>query len=112
MPEGDVLEAGLGVAAQHPGQARDPLGEDRVALVRHRRGALLAGTERLLDLAHLGALEVADLGREALEARAGEGDRRKHGRVAVAGTTWVETSSARRPRDSMTRASTAGGTDA
>ncbi|HET7485735.1 MAG TPA: lyase family protein [Solirubrobacterales bacterium] len=39
--------------------------------MRHRRGALLAGGERLLDLAHLGPLQVADLGGEALEAGAG-----------------------------------------
>ena len=42
-------------------EAADPLGDDRVALVRHRRRALLALAERLLDLAHLGAREVADL---------------------------------------------------
>ena len=48
---------------------------DRVALVRHRARALLAGAERLLDLAHLGALQVADLLREALQPGAGERDR-------------------------------------
>ena len=40
--------------------------------------------ERLLDLAHLGALQVADLGREALEAAAGDRDPRGQHRVAVA----------------------------
>ena len=85
VPEGDVLEPGLRVAAQHAGEAGDPLGEDRVALVGHRRGALLAGAERLLDLADLGPLQVADLGREALEAGAGERDPRgQQLRVAVA----------------------------
>ena len=84
MPEGDVLDAGLRVAAQHPRQAGDPLGADRVALVRHRRGALLARAERLLDLAHLGALQVADLGREALQAGAGDRDLRGQLGVAVA----------------------------
>ena len=34
--------AGHGVAAQHPGQAADALAQLRVALVRHRRRALLA----------------------------------------------------------------------
>ena len=58
---------------------------DRVALVRHRRRALLlARAERLLHLADLGALQVADLGREALEAGAGERDRLQHLGVAVA----------------------------
>ena len=41
----------------------------RVALVRHRaRALLLALAERLLGLAHLGALQVADLERERLDA--------------------------------------------
>ena len=56
-------------AAHDAREAADPLGDDRVALVRHRRRALLALAERLLDLAHLGAREVADLERELLERR-------------------------------------------
>ena len=82
------------VAAQHAREAGDLLGLDRVALVRHRRGALLPGAERLLHLAHLGALQVADLGREPLQARR----RRARSRSAArrggrAATTCVETSS-------------------
>ena len=84
VPERLVLERGLGVAAQQAGQAGDPLGQDRVALVGHRAGALLAGLERLLELADLGVLEVADLGRDALQRAAQDGDRREQGRVAVA----------------------------
>ena len=84
VPQRDVLERRLRVAAQHPREAGDALGGDRVALVRHRARALLAGAERLLDLAHLGALEVADLGREALEPGAGERDRLQQLGVAVA----------------------------
>ena len=84
VPQRDVLEPGLGVAAQHARQPGDALGRDRVALVRHRAGALLAGAERLLDLAHLGALQVADLGREALQPGAGERDRLQQLGVAVA----------------------------
>ena len=72
------------VAAEQAGEAGDPLGQDRVALVGHRRRALLAGLERLLDLADLGVLEVADLGREALERAADDRDRREERRVAVA----------------------------
>ena len=72
--------AALGVAAQHAREARDLLALDRVALVGHRRGALLPGAERLLGLAHLGALEVADLGREPLESGAGERDRARAAR--------------------------------
>ena len=84
VPQRHVLQPGLGVAAQHPRQAADALGGDRVALVRHRARALLARLERLLDLAHLGALEVADLLREALEPGAGERDRAQQLGVAVA----------------------------
>ena len=47
--------------------------------------------ERLLDLAHLGALQVADLGREALQAGAGQRDRADSSSAwRSRGTTWVE----------------------
>ncbi len=52
--------------------------------MRHRRGALHALRERLLDLAHLGAREVADLGREAVERGRDERERREQLGVAVA----------------------------
>ena len=71
-------------AAHQPGEARDLLAAHRVALVRHRRGALLPRAEGLLDLAHLGLLQRADLGRELLEARRDERERRHHLGVAVA----------------------------
>ena len=45
-----------------------PLGGDRVALVRHGRGALLARLEALLDLPHLGALQVAQLDGDQLDS--------------------------------------------
>src|SRR5579875_1890007 len=48
VPQRDVLERRLRVAAQYAREARDLLALDRVALVRHRRGALLARAERLL----------------------------------------------------------------
>src|SRR2546423_584646 len=47
MPEGDILERGLGVAAQDPGQPGHLLGLDRDALVPHRARTLLAGADRL-----------------------------------------------------------------
>ena len=62
----------------------DPLGDDRVALVRHRRRALLPAPERLLDLAHLGAGEVADLEREPLERGGDERERAEQLGVPVA----------------------------
>ena len=78
--------AGLQVAAQHPGQPAQLLGLHRVALVGHRARALLRpGAERLLDLAHLGALQVADLGGERLDGRADRRARVEQLGVAVAG---------------------------
>ena len=86
VPQRDVLGRGLGVAAQHAREPGDALGRDRVALVRHRaRALLLPGAERLARLEHLGALEVADLRRQALEAGARERDRLQQLGVPVAG---------------------------
>ena len=84
VPQRLVLEAGLGVAAQQAGEPGDPLGQDRVALVGHRRAALLALAERLHDLGDLGVLEVADLGREPLERAAEDRDGREERGVPVA----------------------------
>ena len=75
VPQRDVLERRHGVGAQQPRQADDLLAADRVALVRHRRRALLALAERLLDLADLGLLQAANLERELLERRGGDGQR-------------------------------------
>ena len=83
--QGDVLQPGEQVRAQHPGQARDRLGRDRVPLVRHRRRALLARLEPLLHLAHLGALEVAELDRHQLARGADRGTGVQQLGVAVAG---------------------------
>ena len=82
VPERHVLEPddrGRADDAREPG---DPLGDLRVALVRHRRRALHAGGERLLDLAHLGAREMTDLGREPVERRRADGERRRAARRA------------------------------
>ena len=56
-----------GVAPDEPREPADPLGDDRIALVRHRGRSLLAAPEGLLDLAHLGAGEMPDLERETIE---------------------------------------------
>ena len=71
VPERLVLEPGPGVAADQPGEPRDPLREDRVPLVGHRRAPLLARPERLHQLGDLGVLQVADLGRDPLERARG-----------------------------------------
>ena len=70
--------------ADDAGQPADPLRHDRVPLVRHRRRAFLPAAERLLDLAHLGAGEVADLEREPLERRGEKRERIEHLGVSVA----------------------------
>ena len=84
VPERDVLEADDRRRAHDAREAADPLGDLRVALVRHRRRALHPGGERLLDLAHLGAREVPDLRREAVERRRDERERREQLGVPVA----------------------------
>ena len=72
------------VGAEQARQPGDPLGKDRVALVRHGAAALLAGAERLERLANLGALEVPDLDRDALERAAQDRERREQLGVPVA----------------------------
>ncbi len=52
--------AGIGVGAHHAGQAGDVFRQHRIALVRHRRRALLALREELLCFQHFGALQMAD----------------------------------------------------
>ena len=84
VPERDVLETDVCVPAHEPREAADALGDDRIALVRHRRGALLPLRERLLDLPHLGAREVPDLQGEAIERRREDRERREQLGVPVA----------------------------
>ena len=65
-------------------QADDLLAANRVALVRHRRGALLALGERLLDLADLGLLQAANRQRELLERGRRDRQRGHELRVPIA----------------------------
>ncbi len=81
VPERDVLERRLAVAAKQPRQADDLLAADRIALVRHRRRALLALGERLLHLADFGLLQPADFERELLER--GRRDRQRRQQLGV-----------------------------
>ena len=76
--------AGSDIAADHPREAREVLGQHRVALVRHRRAALLARREIFLGLEHFGALQVADLGRQPLDRRGDHAERGEEHRVPVA----------------------------
>ncbi len=84
VPQGDVLEGRHRIAAHQARQAGHVLREDRVALVRHRRRALLGLAEGLLRLADLGALQVADLDGEALDRPGDDGHGREELRVPVA----------------------------
>jgi hypothetical protein len=84
VPEGNVLEADDRVRPHDAREPADALGDDRVPLVWHRRGAFLSRAERLLHLAHLRAGEMADLSREALERRREQRERGEKLGVAVA----------------------------
>jgi hypothetical protein len=84
VPERDVLQADERVAPHDACEPADALGDDRVALVRHRRGALLSLPERLLYLGHLGAREMAHLECELVERRRGDRERGEQLRVPVA----------------------------
>ena len=84
VPERHVLERRDDGRAHHAGKAGEVLGEDGIALVRHGGRALLALREELLGLHHLGALQMADLGRQALDRRRDDGERGEEGRMPVA----------------------------
>src|SRR5215213_9817383 len=84
LPEGVVLEADCGVRAQQPGHAAQALGQDRVPLVGHRRGALLPASERLSQLADLSSLGAPDLQRYLLHCRTEDGERGENLSVPVA----------------------------
>ena len=84
VPQRHVLQRRGDRRADQPRQAGEVLGKHRVALVRHGRRALLPLGEELLRLAQLGALEVADLGRQALHRRRRDSERGEERRMPVA----------------------------
>ncbi len=84
VPERLVLEGCGRIAADHAREAGDVLEPPRVALVRHRRRALLARAELLLHLAHLRAREVTQLDGDLLARRCDQRERADERRVAVA----------------------------
>jgi hypothetical protein len=65
-------------------EAGEVFGQHRVALVRHRRRALLALGEILLRFQHLGALQMADFGGDALDGGGDDAERGEEHRMAVA----------------------------
>src|SRR3954470_21358396 len=84
VPQRDVLERRLAVGADQTGEPDDLLAPDWIALVRHGGRALLPFGERLFDLADLGLLQAADLERELLERRRGNGEGRHQLGVPIA----------------------------
>ena len=110
VPERLVLERRRRVAAHHAREAGDVLEPPRVALVRHRRRALLARAELLLHLAHLGAREVAQLDGDLLAARrAISASAPMNAAWRSRCTTCVAAGSKPMPSRAQTASSTAGG---
>ena len=83
VPEGDVLEGGLGVRADDAGEAGDLLTGDGIALVRHGARTFLLLREELFGFADFGALEVADFGGYFVERGGEDGKRSNVGCVAI-----------------------------
>ena len=84
MPERHVLERRRHRRAHHPGEPGEVLGQDRIALVRHRGRALLPFGEEFLRFHDFGALQMPDLGRQPLDRRCDDAERGKERRVAIA----------------------------
>ena len=103
VPERDVLEPDERVPADDAREPADPLGDDGVALVRHRRRALLALAERLLHLGDLGAREVPDLERERVERRRDDRERARGARRAGRAGGSASRSAPARARAARTR---------
>src|SRR5579872_1825042 len=84
VPQHDVFQRRRDVSADHARQAGQIFRQHRVALVRHRRRALLALREELFGLEDFGALQVTDFGGEPLDRGGNHAERRKIHRVAIA----------------------------
>ena len=93
----------------HPGQAGDPLGQDRVLLVRHRWSPWPAW--KASDKPHLGALAVLHLQRDRLADGRHDGQRATHSAIPSRSTTLVATSAGARPSAAATVASTDGSSE-
>ena len=67
VPEGDVLQASLGIAANHTRKAADLLTGYWVPLVWHGGGPFLFFAEELFRFPDFGALQVANLGGDLVQ---------------------------------------------
>ena len=84
MPEGDIFKGGHGISANDAGEAAQAFAGDGIALVRHGAAAFLSLAEILLHLEHLGALQVAEFRRPAIDAGSDECEIGHELRMAVA----------------------------
>ena len=85
VPERHIFQRRRDGGAHDPRNASQIFGQDGVALVRHCRRAFLPHRKKFLRLTDLGALHVADFGRQTLD-RAGDNTKRgKEHRVPVTG---------------------------
>ena len=84
MPQCDVFHRWRHRHAHQPGQAGEVFCQHRIALVRHRRRALLALGEILFGFQNLGALQMADFGGDALDRGGDDAKRGEIHRMAVA----------------------------
>ena len=85
MPEGDVLHRRDNRHTHQTGQAGQVFGQNRVALVRHGRGAFLPLGEELFGFQNLGPLHVADFDGDVFDGGGDHPQRGKECGVTVAG---------------------------
>ena len=83
MPEGDIFHRGDDRHAHQTGQTSEVFGQHGVALMRHCGGAFLTCREEFLGFQNLGALHMADLDGDILDAAGDHAERGKEHRVTV-----------------------------
>src|SRR6185312_14794089 len=74
VPESDIFQRGLSVGANHARQSAHLFQVDGIALVRHRRRALLLLAEELFRLADFGALQVTQFCRDTIQGGSDHGE--------------------------------------
>jgi len=84
VPERHILHGRDDAHAHQTRKAGEIFGQHRVALVRHRRGAFLAGREILLGFENLRPLKMAYFGCKALDRRGDDAERSEESGVPVA----------------------------
>ena len=85
VPERDVFHRRDHGHADEAGKARQVLGQNRVALVRHGRRAFLALGEEFFGFKHFGALHVAYFNRDVFDRAGDDAECREEHGVTVAG---------------------------